>query len=129
MEEELVANENITLRINVDSDICVASGILTRGELDLPSFRLGGEEAYYNLYVYCYAAQLLKVGSGEIATTGALVFDPAGGTVNAEIIVVSASSRKPGQTNRKDAKWEWDCKDLEANEDLGVDGHGIRNLR
>jgi hypothetical protein len=128
MEEELVANENIT-RTNVDSDICVASGILTRSELDMPRFRLGGEEAYYNLYVYCYAAQLLKVGSGEIATTGALVFDPAGDTVNADIIVVSASSRKPGQTNRKDAKWKWECKDLEANEDLGVDGYGIRNLR
>ena len=90
----------------------------------MPGFRLGGEEAYHSLYVYCYATQLLKVGSGDIATTGALVFDPASGTVKA---VVSASSRKPGQTNQKDAKWEWECKDLEANEDLGVEG--IRNLR
>jgi len=94
----------------------------------MPGFRLGGEEAYHNLYVYCCAAQLLKVGSRDIATTRALAFDPASGTVNAgNMIVVSASSRQPERTNRKDAKWEWECKDLEANEGLGV--NGIRNLK
>jgi len=98
MEEEAVANENIT-KMNVESDICVASGILT--EPDIPGFRLGGgKEAYHNVYVYCYAAQLLKVGSGDIATTGTLVFDPASGTVNADMIVVSASSRKPTRRTR-----------------------------
>ena len=98
MEEGPAANENIT-RMNVESDICVASGILS--ELEMPGFRLGGEEAYHNPYVYCYAAQSLKVGNGDIATTGALVFDPASGTVNADMIVVSASCRKPRPERRE----------------------------
>lgn len=122
-----MANENI-FRMNVESDIRVASGILT--ESDMAGFPLCGDETHHNLYVYCYAAQLLKMGNWDIATTGALVSDPESGTVNADMVVVSTASRKPGlgHTSPKDApKWEWECKDLEANENIGVDD--IRNLR
>jgi hypothetical protein len=92
----------------------------------MPGFQLCGDEAYHNLDVYCYAAQLVKVGSEDIATTGALVFDPESDTVKADMVVVSTTSRNPGHTNWKDAP-KWECKDLEANEDMGVDD--IRNLR
>ena len=82
--------------MNVESDLRVASGVLTESEPDMPEFQLCGDAAYHNLYVYYYAAQLLKVSRGDIATTGALASAPKSGSVNADMVVVSTTYRKPG---------------------------------
>ncbi|KIM35674.1 hypothetical protein M413DRAFT_326748 [Hebeloma cylindrosporum] len=126
MEEEDV-DEHID-RTNVESDIRVASGILRSGPCRR-RLHVSREEPNQNLYFYCYVAHLLNLESwDDIATTGTLVFDPASGTVNADMVVVSSCSQKQGHTTKwNDTNSAWEYKDLEANEDFGEDD--IRNLR
>jgi len=102
--------------VNVESDIRAASSILSGSRVKMPPSL---EEGSHNLALYCYLAQLLNVGKQSIiAATASLVFNPASGNVQADVLVSSTNSAKSENTNQKDTKFEWKFKDLEANESL-----------
>jgi hypothetical protein len=114
-EEEPVVNGNVNM-MNLESDIQAASSILSGSRVKMPP---SPEEGSHNLALYCYLAQLLNVGKRSIiAATVSLVFNPASGNVQADVLVSSTNSPKSENTNRKDTKLEWKFKDLEANESL-----------
>lgn len=110
-----MVNGNVN-RMNLESDTRTASSILSGSRIKMP---FSPKEDSHNPPLYCYLAQLLNVGKQcIIATTGSLVFDPASGSVQAETLVFSTNSEKCENIDDKDAKLEWEFKDLEANESL-----------
>jgi hypothetical protein len=116
MNNDPMTNESEN-RINIESNIRIASRILSGPSLIGPWQCYGGDSGDRSLPLSCYLSQLLSVGERDIAVTGTLAFDSASGKVKAKTIVAVTNSLKSTNIDQKDTKSEWEFKDLDANED------------
>ena len=118
MNNNPMANENES-RMDLESNIRIASRILSGSPNISPWQYWGGDSGDPNLPLFCYLSQLLSMEGRGIAVTGTIAFDSATGKVKAKTIVAPTNSHKSKNTEL-DTKSEWEFKDLEANEDLKV---------
>lgn len=118
MDSEEKAIDNLSTS-DIEFDIHTASSILNGSCTGIQlSHKL--EESNHNLSLYCHFAQLLSVGKHCVTATGSLAVDPLSGNVQAKSIVVATNSDNFENTDGKDTKFEWEFKDLQANESLEV---------